>query len=84
MNGKNIVNIIATTNVEVIGLVTSILFSSIASITLYEGRHIFQRARITPTIQNINMPSQMLKCILLSVLNFLSHMLDGKNFFLRF
>jgi len=84
MNGKNIVNIIDTTNVEVIGLVTSILFSSIASITLYAGRHIFQRAKLTPTIQNIIMPSHILKDILLSVLNFLSHMLDGKSFSLRF
>jgi hypothetical protein len=60
------------------------LFSSSAVITLYAGRHIFHMAKPTPTIQNINMPSPILKCILLSALNFLSHMLDGKNFFLRF
>jgi hypothetical protein len=41
-------------------------------------------AKPTPTTQNANMISTMLKDILLSVLNFLSHMLDGKSSFLRF
>ena len=84
MNGKNIVKITVTTIVDRIGLVTSMLFLSTKVIILYEGRHIFHIAKPTPTTQNANMISTMLKDILLSVLNFLSHMLDGKNFFLRF
>ena len=84
MNGKNIVNITVTTIVDRIGLVTSMLFLSTKVIILYAGRHIFHTAKPTPTIQNINMPSHILKDILLSVLNFLSHMLDGKSSFLRF
>ena len=84
MNGKNIVKITVTTIVDRIGLVTSILFLSNKVIILYEGRHIFHMAKPTPTTQNANMISPMLKCILLSVLNFLSHKLDEKNSFLHF
>ena len=81
---KRIRIMISTTIVDRTGLVTSILLLSTKVIIRYEGRHIFHIAKATPAIQNANMISPMLKCILLSVLNFLSHKLDERNSFLHF